>query len=81
LAATQVKHEVLSMLVISRKTNDSLVINGDIRVTVVEIRGDRVRLGIEAPSGMSVHRGEVAQALAGWASRGDAERRPPVVHG
>ena len=37
------------MLVLSRKKNESIVINNDIVITVVEIRGDKVRLGIEAP--------------------------------
>ncbi len=51
------------MLVISRKVNESLVIGDGIEVTVVEIRGDKVRLGIVAPRDVSVHRAEVAAAL------------------
>ena len=47
------------MLVLSRKINESVVINGEIVVTVVEIRDDKVRLGIEAPPQVSVHRREV----------------------
>jgi len=47
------------MLVLSRKKNESIVINDDITIVVVEIRGDKVRLGIEAPKEMSVHRREV----------------------
>ena len=47
------------MLVISRKKNESLVINDDITIVVVEIRGDKVRLGIEAPKEVPVHRREV----------------------
>ncbi len=47
------------MLVLSRKTNESIVIGENIVVTVVEIRGDRVRLGIEAPRAVSVYRREV----------------------
>ncbi len=47
------------MLVLSRKTNESIVIDENIVVTVVEIRGDKVRLGIEAPRAVSVHRREV----------------------
>ena len=39
------------MLVLSRKKNESIVINNDITVVVVEIRGDKVRLGVEAPQG------------------------------
>jgi carbon storage regulator len=37
------------MLVLSRKLNESIVIDGDITVTVVEVRGDKVRLGVQAP--------------------------------
>lgn len=51
------------MLVLSRKVNESIVISDDIVVTVVDIRGDKVRLGIEAPVEMSVHRREVFDAL------------------
>lgn len=47
------------MLVLSRKSNESIVINNNIRVTVVEIRGDKVRLGIVAPKEVPVHRQEV----------------------
>lgn len=51
------------MLVLSRKKNESIVINNDITIVVVEIRGDKVRLGIEAPKDVSVHRLEVYQAI------------------
>lgn len=51
------------MLVLSRKKNEALVINGDITVTVIEIRGDKVRLGIEAPREASVHRREVWECI------------------
>ena len=51
------------MLVLSRKKNESIVINNDITVTVVEIRGDKVRLGIEAPKDVTVHRREVYEAI------------------
>jgi carbon storage regulator len=51
------------MLVLSRKKNESIVINDDITLTVVEIRGDKVRLGIEAPKNVSVHRCEVYDAI------------------
>ncbi|MBM4074645.1 MAG: carbon storage regulator CsrA [Planctomycetes bacterium] len=52
------------MLVLSRKKNESIVIGETIVVTVVEIRGDKVRLGIEAPRDVSVHRKEIADAIA-----------------
>ena len=47
------------MLVLTRKRNESIVIDGDITVTVVEVRGDRVRLGIAAPRHVPVHREEI----------------------
>jgi carbon storage regulator len=51
------------MLVLSRKKNESIVINNEITVVVVEIRGDKVRLGIEAPKEVPVHRREVYEAI------------------
>lgn len=53
------------MLVLSRKKNESIVINNDVVVTVVEIRGDKVRLGIVAPKDVPVHRQEVYEAIHG----------------
>ena len=51
------------MLVLSRKKNESIVIDERIVITVVEIRGDKVRLGIEAPREVPVHRSEVYAAI------------------
>jgi carbon storage regulator len=51
------------MLVLSRKKNESIVINNDITIVIVEIRGDKVRLGIEAPKEVPVHRREVYEAI------------------
>ena len=51
------------MLVLSRKKNESIVIAENIVITVVEIRGDKVRLGIEAPRDIPVHRREVYDAI------------------
>ena len=47
----------------SRKKNESIIINDNITVTVIEIRGDKVRLGIEAPKDVTVHRREVSEAI------------------
>ncbi len=58
------------MLVLSRKKNESIVINDDITVTVVEIRGDKVRLGIVAPKEIPVHRQEVHDAIHGKEASG-----------
>jgi carbon storage regulator len=70
------------MLVLSRKKNESIVINDNITVVVVEIRGDKVRLGIEAPKEVPVHRREVYEAIC----RGEApptdlqpEASPPQI--
>ncbi len=51
------------MLVLSRKKNESIIINDHITLTVVEIRGDKVRLGIEAPREVPVHRKEIFDAI------------------
>jgi carbon storage regulator len=51
------------MLVITRKKNETIVVGGEIEVTVVEIRGDKVRLGIKTPADVSVHRQEVYEAI------------------
>ena len=51
------------MLVLSRKRNESIVINNEIRVVIVSVRGDNVRLGIEAPQDVPVHRQEVYDAI------------------
>ena len=51
------------MLVLSRKKDESIVINDDITIMVVEIRGDKVRLGVEAPKEVPVHRREVYDAI------------------
>jgi len=52
------------MLVLSRKKNESIVINENIVITVVEVRGDKVRLGIQAPREVPIHRSEVYEALS-----------------
>lgn len=59
------------MLVLTRKLNETIVINENIIVTVVEIRGDKVRLGIAAPKEVPVHRREVYDAIRRSASSTD----------
>ena len=58
------------MLVLSRKINQAIVINhGEIVITVADIRGDKVRLGIQADPSISIHREEIQDII-------DRERRP-----
>lgn len=47
------------MLVLTRKVNQSIIIDGDVEVVVLEVRGEQVRLGIRAPQDVVVHRKEV----------------------
>jgi len=51
------------MLVLSRQRDESIVIGDNVVVTIVDIRGDKVRLGIEAPGEIPVHRQEVYEAI------------------
>jgi carbon storage regulator len=51
------------MLVLSRHRDESIMIGDDVVITVVDIRGDKVRLGIEAPNDIPVHRQEVYEAI------------------
>lgn len=60
------------MLVLSRKKDEKIVIGDNISIMVVEIRGDKVRLGIEAPREISVHRREVYEAIKRKESEAEA---------
>ena len=51
------------MLVLSRQRDETIMIGDEIEVTVVDIRGDKVRIGINAPKSVSVHRKEVYEAI------------------
>ena len=51
------------MLVLSRTRDETIMIGDDIEITVVDIRGDKVRLGINAPAHIAVHRKEVYDAI------------------
>jgi carbon storage regulator len=64
------------MLVLSRKKNESIVIDDRIKIVVVEIRGDKVRLGVEAPKEVPVHRQEVYDAIKRSANEAGAAPEP-----
>lgn len=51
------------MLVLSRKKDEKIIIAGNIEVMVIEVRGDKVRLGIQAPREIPIHRSEVFDAI------------------
>jgi carbon storage regulator len=72
------------MLVLSRKKNESIIVDDAIVITVVEIRGDKVRLGIEAPKEVPIHRSEIyaaiqAQMIADSERQASAAAIPPTV--
>lgn len=68
------------MLVLTRKRNESIIIDDIIKVTVVEIRGDKVRLGIEAPRTIEVHRQEIYEQIHKEPREpSDSEPPPPAV--
>ena len=51
------------MLVLSRRKDESIMIGDDVEITIVDVRGDKVRLGITAPKEIPVHRREVYEAI------------------
>ena len=68
------------MLVVSRRSGESIVIGNDIVITVLEVRGGQIRIGVDAPRSITVHRAEVydevraANRAAVERSKGDAKR-------
>jgi carbon storage regulator len=68
------------MLVLSRQRDETIMIGDDIEVTVVDIRGDKVRLGITAPKEISVHRKEVYDAIR-RENRAAAQVKPEDLSG
>jgi len=63
-----VTHKEDFMLVLSRQSDETIIIGDNIRITIVEVRGDKVRIGIDAPRDVAVHRQEIYDAI-----RRDAE--------
>ena len=51
------------MLVLSRQKDESIMIGDDVEITIVDVRGDKVRLGINAPRNITVHRKEIYLAI------------------
>ena len=64
------------MLVLSRQRDESIIIGDNIIITIVDIRGDKVRLGIEAPTEIPVHRQEVYEAIQRENAKGNGEGTP-----
>ena len=68
------------MLVLSRQRDESIMIGDDVEITIVDVRGDKVRLGITAPKTIPVHRREIYDAIqrekAEKAAGADAQDKP-----
>lgn len=62
------------MLVLSRKKEETIIINGNIKITIVDIRGDKIRVGIDAPREIDIHREEVVQAI----NEKQTDSKPPA---
>ena len=63
------------MLVLSRQKDESIVIGDDVEITVVDVRGGKVRLGITAPKSVSVHRREVYEAIQREKSKKQSQKQ------
>ena len=63
------------MLVLSRHRDESIIIGDNIVITIVDIRGDKVRLGIEAPKEVPVHRQEVYEAIQRERTQSDTDEK------
>jgi len=71
------------MLVLSRRKGESVIIGDGIKVTVIDVRGDQIRLGIDAPRSVSVHREEIYQQvlLENAAAAKSADVASPLLRG
>ena len=67
------------MLVLARKVGQSIVINDDIEILVIEVRGDQVRLGINAPKSIPVHRKELYEQIKAENIRAASESQVDTV--
>ena len=59
------------MLILTRRTGESLVIGDDVTITVLAIKGNQIRLGIDAPKHVSVHRQEIQEKINESSNKGD----------
>jgi len=64
------------MLVLSRQRDESIMIGDDVKITIVDVRGDKVRLGIEAPREIPVHRMEIYEAIQREKKEKQAQEQP-----
>ena len=67
------------MLVLSRQRDESIMIGDDVEITIVDVRGDKVRLGITAPKSIPVHRREIYDAIQrekAAAKQAEAQQHP-----
>lgn len=67
------------MLVLARKVGQSIVINDNVEVLIIEVRGDQVRLGIEAPRTIPVHRKELLEQIKAQNVNAASDSDPEVV--
>ena len=66
------------MLVLTRRKNQSIVISDEVEVTIVEVRGNKVRLGITAPRSIAVHRREVYDAIKNLSNSSRTSKATPA---
>jgi carbon storage regulator len=70
----------LAMLVLSRQRDESIMIGDDVEIIIVDVRGDKVRLGITAPKSIPVHRREIYDAIQREKNeKKEAEKQPPLA--
>jgi carbon storage regulator len=70
----------MGQLVLSRKRNEKILIGDDISIMIVDIRGDQVQIGIDAPRGIPVHREEVAIEIASQIPQDSRKSRANTRH-
>lgn len=69
------------MLVLTRKKNERIIIDGNIVITIVEIRGDKARIGIKAPYEVEIHREEVHEQIYGPFKRSESNGDQDEIEG